>query len=68
MNNNTIKINSQMLGEDASEQQTEKMVELLQNLGYDVEYTTNTGSINNDIDSINDIISERVWDKFLEQL
>ena len=64
MNNNTIKINSQMLGEDASEQQTEKMVELLQNLGYDVEYTTNTGSINNDIDSINDIISERVWDKF----
>ena len=68
MNNNTIKINSQMLGEDASEQQTEKMVELLQNLGYDVEYTTDTGSINNDIDSINDIISERVWDKFLEQL
>ena len=60
----TYLINTEMLGEDATVEQAEKMVELLQGKGYDVDYTDDFGSINRDFDE--NPIPENVWENAIQ--
>jgi len=59
------RINVEMLGSDATEAQARKMVDILQDMGYDVEFTADCGCINYGSD---DEIPDDVWNEVLEQL
>jgi hypothetical protein len=59
------KINCEMLGSDATDEQARKIVEILQGWGYDVEFTFDCGSVNGEDE---DPIPEDVWEKALAEV
>jgi 5-enolpyruvylshikimate-3-phosphate synthase len=54
-----------MIGPDATTDDAQLMVDMLQKLGYDVEYTSDCGLINRGMD---DPIPEHVWESCLDKL
>lgn len=54
------KINCEMLGSEATDEQAMKLVERLQELGYNVEYTSDVGAVNNEDE---DEIPDEVWER-----
>lgn len=53
------KINCEMLGSEATDEQAQQLVSRLQGLGYDVEHTYDCGSVNGE----DDPIPEEVWER-----
>jgi hypothetical protein len=55
----SYKINDEMLGPDATNEEAQQLVDRLQELGYDVEFTYDAGCINRE----DSPIPEQVWER-----